>query len=264
MVEKRHSKAHEAFAGEELVPSAEREDAVLERLPGGLAPLKTIHDDLALELLDLAERQVEEARKKLGSKSSKPRLKRIEEMFVKRAGRAPPVEDDLERALRSGGMVSHVATLDGAFDHVLATGLNTFDKASVQSGAAVQSAYDDWTMAARIYKSEMRAGSAVLYAAIEAADHPGQPMSYDSQLKVEQQLDHYTKSDKIGAAMLTYERRMQQAGADLAHAYGVLMAALYGAVNTLAVAEATLIAVNQTANKTYWTNVQSAMSQVRI
>jgi hypothetical protein len=264
MVERRQVRSHETAAEvDNLTPMPEREDVALERLPGGLAPLNTLHDDLASELLDLAERQVAEARKKLGPQSSKPRLQHIAEMFATKAGKEPRVGEELERAMRSPALVAQIATLDGTFDHTLATGLNLFDKASVQSGAAVQAAYDDWTMAARIYKSEIRAGGAILSAAIEAANHPTQPLSYDTPLKAEPQVDHFTKADKIGTALLVYEKRMQAAAADLAHAYGVLMSALYGAVNALAVAEATLISVTQTANKTFWTNVQTAMSQIR-
>jgi hypothetical protein len=266
MVEKRQAdKETSTPVHRDIVGDSSREDASLEHLPGGLSSLKLAPDQVASELLELAERQVAEARRKLGSDSTKPRLKRLEEMFEARSGREPGVSPDLERTLRSNVFVPQVATLDSTYDHTVATAYNIFDKISVQTGASVQASYDDWQLAVRIYKSEMRAAGAILEAGVEIAAHPNQPVDYDydTQLRAEAQVSHFTKSDKIATALLTYEKRMQQAASDLSRAYGLLITSLYGAANGLGVAEATLISSIQSASKSFWTGVQNAIGQVR-
>lgn len=243
-----------------------REDEILEGLPDGLRPLPTLHDDLSEELLALAERQVAETRKKLGSETSKPRLKQIENLFNAKAGRAPRVGEEMERLMRSIPIVQQTASLDGSFDRAMAAAINVYDKSSIQNGAIVQAAYDDWGMAVRIYKSELRAAGSLLAAEIEAINHPpgGHDYSdYDQPIRGSAQVQHYGRAAKIGHALLTYEKTMQQAGTALAVAYGQLTSALYNAVNGLAVAEATLIAATQTAHSVFWTGAQNAVSQSR-
>lgn len=266
MVEKRQADKEAAGAvARDIATESNEQDTVLNHLPGGLSSLKLASDQVASELLELAERQVEEARRKLGSESTKPRLKRLKEMFEARSGREPEVGPDLERTLRSNALVPQVATLDSAYDHAVASAYNIFDKISVQTGATVQASYDDWQMAVRIYKSEMRAAGAILEAGVETAAHPNQPADndFDTQLRAVAQVNHFIKSDKIATALLTYEKRMQQAASDLSRAYGLLITNLYGAANGLGVAEATLISTIQDASKTFWTGVQHAVGQVR-
>jgi len=243
-----------------------RGDPLLIELPDGLPALPTIQDDLATELLELAERQVTEARKKLGPQASKPKLKRIEALFYERAGRAPKVSEETAKFLRGPATVQQTAVLDAAFDRSVATAMNVYDKSSIQSGALVQSAYDDWNLAVRIYRSQMRSAGAVLVAEIEAARHPAQSRDYeeyDEPMRGGVQVHYYAKAAKIGQSILEYEKTMQKAGAALAGAYGQLTTELYAALNTLAVAEATLISANQTAYSTFWTGMQTAMGQTR-
>ncbi len=276
MVERRQPKAEDATTSLEEralqepagtdAEEARQQDALLDSLPGGLAPLPSIHDDLAAELLALAEQQLAETRKKFGREASKPKLKRILSLFNDSAGRAPSVDAELARQMRSLGAVQQTAQLDGVFDRALATALNVYDKTSVQSGANVQSAQDNWSMAVRVYKSELRAAGAVLRAEIEAVNHPPAQRDfneYEEPLRGASQVQHYLKSAKIGQSLLTYEKTMQQAGAALVTAYGQLTAELFAAVNTLAVAEATLISATQSAYSTFWNGVQSAVAQSR-
>lgn len=63
--------------------------------------------------------------------------------------------------------------------------------------------------------------------------------------------------------MVTYEKTMQQAGTDLATAYGKLMAAVYSTIDALALAETVLLAAVQSAYSSFWTGAQSAVSQAR-
>lgn len=268
MVEKRHTRSDGAsgLADAEVGREEERrEEALLIGLPDGLPSLPTIHDNLASELLELAERQVAETRQKLGSQTSKPKLKRIEELFNEKAGRAPRVGEETARLMRGPTVVQQTVALDGAFDRSLASALNVYDKSSVQSGALVQAAHDDWSMAVRIYKSQLRAAGAALAAEIDAANHPARNDydEYDEPVRGAPHVQHYARAAKIGQSILNYEKTMQQAGGALAAAYGQLTTALYNAVNVLAVAEATLISATQTAYSTFWTGVQSAVGQAR-
>lgn len=247
--------------------TAKSEDALLERLPDGLAPLVTITDETAAELLELAERQVAEARKKLGPQSAKPRLKRVQDMFAAKAGRAPRVSEEVDRMMRSTGVASLIAAADSTFDHTMAGGFNNFDHASITAAAAFQTAYDNWSMAVRYYKADLRTAGAVLADHIRAAKHPVTPpdadYEYDSPPRGQAFVDHYTSADKIADAILNYEKAMQVAGTQLALAYGLLLGGLYSAVTAVAVAEATLISVTQGAYKTFWTSAQHAISQSR-
>lgn len=247
--------------------SAKDEDALLERLPDGLAPLVTITDETAADLLELAERQVTEARKKLGPQSSKPRLKRVQDMFAAKAGRAPRISEELDRLMRSTGVASQIAAADSTFDHTMAAAFNNFDHASITSAAAFQTAYDNWSMAVRYYKADLRTAGAVLADHIRAAKHPVSPpdyeYEYDGPSRGQIYIDHYTSADKIGDAILVYEKAMQVAGTQLATAYGQLLGGLYSAVTAVAVAEATLISVTQGAYKSFWTSAQHAMNQSR-
>lgn len=263
MVEKRQTRSEAASATEDSLAGASTDDAGLETLPGDVRGLKMVVDKNASELLELAEQQVAEARRRLGPETIKPRMKRVEELFAAHAGKPPRVSEDLERSMRSSALVAQVATLDGTFDHSVATGYNIFDKASVQAGAAMQVAYDDWQLAVRMYRSELRAGGSTLLGAIEIANHPPLADDFEQPLRGESQVSYFTRTDKIGVALLAYEKRIQSASVDLAKAYGTLIGALYAASSGLAVAEATLIAVIQTANKTFWTGIQNAVSQVR-
>lgn len=260
MVEKR-SVREDALLPEagDTAADANREDVMLEQLPGGLKTLTTVHDDVVAELLDLAERQVAEARKKLGLQTAKPRLKKVEALFTTKAGKPPHVDEEVERQMR-GNFAAQIAGYDGNFDHTLAVGYNNFDKTSVQASSNVQNAHDAWSMAVRIFKSEMRVAGAVLNAAIEAATHPA-TNGYDEPLRGRQQIDYYTRSSKIADSLLAYERTMQEANTALTAAVGQLVTALYGAVSALAVAEATQIAVTQGAYKSFWTSVQGAINQ---
>lgn len=268
MVEKRQTGEGAASADEVSGPAVDREamireEALLDKLPEGLAPLPSVHDDLASDLLEIAERQVAEARKRLGPQSSKPKLKRIEDLFISKVGRAPRVSEELERMMRSAPSVKQTAVLDGSFDRALASALNTYDKSSIQAGATMQLAYDDWNMAVRVYKSELRASGALLAAAIEAAEHPSAPRDYDEPARTAPQVGYYSKTTKVAQALLAYEMAMQQAGTALAAAYGHLTDELYSTMDMLAVAEATLITATQTAYSTFWAGVQEAVGQPR-
>ncbi|HYC74665.1 hypothetical protein [Brevundimonas sp.] len=269
MVEKRQPRSDAGAAPIESEDEVERRrrEELLEGLPDGLKPLPTVHDELATELLELAERQVAEMRKRFGPSSSKPRLKRIEDLFVSKVGRAPRVSEEMQRLMRGPAAIQRVAVLDGSFDRALAAAFNAYDKSSVQSGSHVQTAYDDWSMAVRIYKSELRAAGSLLAAEIDAANHPATPPQdyddYEDPVRAEPHVRHYVRSAKIGQSLLAYEKTMQQAGTALAGAYGQLNTELYNAADGLAVAEATLIAATQTAYSIFWTGAQSAVGQAR-
>lgn len=262
MTEKRQGRESTA---DTLTAGTEQEDALLERLPDGLAPLVTITDETAAELLELAERQVSEARKKMGPQASKPRLKRVQDLFNSKAGRAPRVSEDVDRLMRSTGVATQIANADAAFDHTMAGAYNIFDRSSVNAGSSFQTAYDNWTMAVRIYKADLRTAGAILADQIRAAKHLPALLDYDYETPArgQVQVDHYTAADKIGDAILAYEKSMQVAGTALAMAYGVLLSGLYSAVTALAVAEATLIASAQGAYKSFWTSAQTALGQTR-
>lgn len=264
MAEKRQAAADEAGIAE-MVTSHEKEEAVLEALPGGLKPLPTIHDDLAQELLTLADRQVAEIRKLLGSQSAKPKLKRIEQIFKAKAGATPHVGEELERLMRIPSVAPKTAMLDASFDRAMATALNTYDKESVRAGGNIQSAFDDWEMGVRIYKSELRAAGATLAAQIEQAthQHDTDDFDYDEQPRGALVVRHYAKASKIAQSMVAYEKTMQQAGTDLATAYGKLMASVYSTIDALALAETVLIAAVQNAYAAFWTGAQTAVSQAR-
>lgn len=263
MSEKRRTPAELEIA--EMVSSPSQEEAALEALPGGLKPLPTIHDDLAQELLALADRQVAEIRKLLGSQSAKPKLKRIEQIFKAKAGSAPHVGEELERLMRIPTVAPKTAALDASFDRAMAMALNTYDKESVRAGSNIQSAFDDWAMAVRIYKSELRAAGSTLAAQIELAthQHDSEDYDYDEQPRGAPVVRHYATAAKIAQSMVSYEKTMQQAGADLATAYGKLMGQVYSTIDMLALAETVLISAVQTAYSAFWTGVQSAVSQAR-
>jgi hypothetical protein len=269
MAEKRHTGGESAPEDRaEARADERREAALLEALPDGMRPLPTIHDDLSEELLALAERQVAETRKKLGEQSSKPKLKRIQELFTSKAGPPPKVSGEMEKLLASPLVVQQTAGFDASFDRAVAMALNAYDKGSVQTGASVQAAYDDWGMAVRIYKSELDAAGALLAAEIEAINHPPTQRDYDytdsdEPVRGGAQVHHYVRAAKIGQVLLAYEKNMQKASGELATAYGELVSGLYAAVNALAVAEATLISATQTAYQVFWTSAQNAVAQAR-
>lgn len=260
MVEKKQAINHDA-APIELGDA--RDQVGLSNAPDGLLPIATVRDETASLLLELAERHVAEAREKLGPQSSKPRLDRIRKLFSEKAGIAPRLDQGAERLLGSAGFKAQLATYESTYHHTLAIAANNFDKISIQSGAALQTAYDDWTMAVSIYKSEARAAGAVLEA---ETSHPALSQmitDYEGPTAGRSLVEHYNRSSNISDSLLRYERFMQRAATNLSVSFARLIEQLYSAVTDLAVAEATLIAVDQEAHKAFWVSAQNALSQSR-
>ncbi|MDE2405440.1 MAG: hypothetical protein KGM17_12300 [Sphingomonadales bacterium] len=240
-------------------PRDDPRDRGLEELPGGVPPLRTIHDSLAADMLALAERQVAEARQRLGAQASKPRLKSIDALFRARAGSEPGVSEELERAMRSPQLAQQTATSDAACDIALARAYNEFDHAAIGVGSQLQTAHDDWLMAVRLYRSAEREQGAILEAAIELTDSGGKAGGYEQRSPADALVRHFDRSSQISAALVTYEKAMQAAGTDLAKAFGTMNGALYIQMCALAVAEATLIDALQKAYDTFWTAVDHSI-----
>lgn len=242
---------------------ANQEDAMLGDLPDGMAPLPTVPDAMVTELLALAEQLVGIARMQLGPQSSKPRLKRVEELFRDKARQAPKVDEELDKSIRSLGSVAQVAGLDQSYDQAMATAFNAFDKTSVDAGSNVQQAYDDWTLGVRLYKAASRSAGAILSAAIDNAKNTASGVATDSTFRDRAQLEYYTRSAAIATALLTYEKSMAKASTDLAAAFGKLISGLYGGFTQVAVGEATLLSAGQAASLSFWTKLHSDRSQSR-
>lgn len=262
MVDKRQE-GHVEGADREPTVTEKHQDAILEKLPDGLAPLKTIHDDNYSELKALAEQMVTMARKRFGPQSSKPRLKRVEDLFSDKAGKAPRVDEELDRSIRQLSVIPQVAALDQEYDKAIATGFNIFDKASSDSGSSVQQAYDDWTLAMRLYDSALRSSGAIFVAAIEVAKSKSHGLPSDGFSKDRTHLEYYTKSAAIAAALVIYETAMAKASADLAAAFGKLIAGLFGGFAKVAVAEGTSISTSQTASLNFWTKLHANLNKSR-
>lgn len=258
MVERRQVKEEGARA--ESGDTEAEQDRVLEAMPNGMTPPKTIQDGLAAELLEIAERQVADTRKKLGPQASKPRLKRIDALFNRYAGSPPRAGTEITNSMTAAGTIPQLTKYDMAFDQTLAAAFYNFDRSSAQAGADIQNAHDAWTLEVRLYRSDERSAGAILSAAIQTASlHDDQ--NYDEPMRTKSHVDYYRKSTKIAEAILVYEETMRQGGMKLATAFGRLMQNLYEAANDLAVAEAALIATTQLAYNNFWTNVQSVIGQ---
>lgn len=240
-----------------------QEDALLEKLPDGLAPLKTIHDDNYSELRTLAEQMVSMARKRFGPQTSKPRLKRVDELFTDKAGKAPKVDEELDRSIRHIAMIPQLAALDQDYDKSIATGFNVFDKASSDAGSSVQQAYDDWTLAMRLYDSASRGAGAIFIAAVEVAKSKSHSLPSDGFSKDRTHLEYYTKSSAIAAALVVYESAMAKASADLATAFGKLNHGIFAGFSKVAVAEATSISTSHTASLNFWTKLHANLNKSR-
>lgn len=238
-------------------------DRNLDQLPDGLRPLKTIHTETVEKLLSLAEEMVADARKRFGRQSAKPRIKQVEELFLEHAGKAPDVERHRDEAMRQIDTVEKVATLDQAYDKSVATALNAFDKTSGDAGRSVQDAYDKWTMAVRIYRSEARSAGTIFYAEIEKAKSVHPQSDAGTVVREQPQIAYYTRGSAIAQALVTYEQTMAKSASTLVAAFGALMTGLYTGFASTAVGEATLVSASQTATLTFWTGVQQALRSNR-
>ncbi|MDA7966957.1 hypothetical protein [Ruegeria sp.] len=230
-------------------------DEKLRHLPDGGDALPTIHDAAAHKILELAETLVFDARKRLGSESSKPRVAEVKALFTEHTGRSPKVSDELNRELRRPDRVERVAGLDQTWDKVYAKAINVFDQTSIESGSKVQEAIDNWQLAVRVYKAEARSASAIFRAAIETA-HEKQRHEGGRHAGVDRLSDHYTSSVVISAALVTYEKSMATAIDALSIAVGALTKDLFTSTSSVSVAEATLIDTEQKASKAFWSGVQ--------
>lgn len=240
-----------------------REREWLPGLPDGLKPLKSVHTETAEELIETADQLVAMARKKFGTQASKPRLRTVEKLFEEKAGKAPPVEKHLDEAMRELDVVEQTAALDQTYDNQMATGINDFDKQSIESGSAMQEGYDAWLMAKRIYQSGARAAGAIFYAEIEKAKRPPSEFSPDSSRHETAQVYYYTQSTAIAAALVVYEQSMAATANALATAFGQLIGVLYESFSDTAVAEATLISSANSTSLTFWTGIQQALNRPR-
>ena len=241
-------------------------DETLERLPDGGAPLEGVYDPSTVEMLELSEQLVEQARQRLGTRGASPRpefrerLEAVDELFASYAGQPPEVTEKLDHDLRGPKHVEQVAQLDEDWDKSCAQALNAYDNVAVTNAARVHTAEDNWRLGIRIFESESRSASAIYRAEIDKAHGLLHPEHREGQRDGYLQLDHYTRSTDISTALTTYQESMATATADLATAFGTLITELVGASTATAVGEATLINATQTASKTFWTAAQDELT----
>lgn len=247
--------------------SDQQQDEILKKLPGGMKFFETVHYRNENEIIKLAESLVKDLRKKLGSNTSKPRMKAVEDMFYSYAKKPRKVPKAVEDVIRKPAHVEKIAVLDQSYDQAVAKAVNAFDQTSVEAGSKVQEAYDNWTLAVRIYESACRSAGAVFKAKIVQAHEEADQVLKSAlglgahDIRLSEESMYFTRSKAIGTGLVDFESSISKASGDLAKAFGALIADLFGAVSNTCEGEATLIAATQTASLTFWSGVESELAK---
>jgi hypothetical protein len=221
--------------------------------------LKSFHDNIYESLKTLAEGIVSSVGDELGGPSAKPRVNGIEEQFIDHWGYPPEVDTIIKEQMLRPEHIVQTSMLDRKFDNAMADAFSKFDKSSTKASGEIQTSYDDWKHAMRLYESVSRSASDVFVAKVDALKESSLELSKE-HYNDEEQVLYFETGEKIADALNEYEADMTKATTTLSAALADLIKARFGSWADVAIAEVALIQARQSVTQQFWSGTSKELS----